>query len=268
MSDQAIRIGIIGGTGVYNLPGVQNVQKQTVSTPYGPVVVNVGELSGKRVAFLTRHGEHHSISPGRINFRANIAAMKALGVKQLIATACSGSLNPAYPAGSYVMLSQFIEFTKNRPASFYESDEGMEKKIAHVDLTHPYCERLSAVVMEAGRQTGNTVRTGATYCCLEGPRFETDAEIKMLRGFGADLVAQTNYPEVTLAREAEICYAALGIVSNMAAGMEDEHVSATELKTAMASLFDNVQTILAKAVELLDEGSGCWCQTALKDAFL
>lgn len=267
--EKQIRIGIIGGTGVYNLPGVEALVKQTVPTPYGDVVVNTGTLSGKRVAFLTRHGEKHSISPGCINYRANISAMKQLGVKQLFATACSGSLNVAYPAGSYVMLHQFIEFTKNRPASFHDTDGTQNTgKIAHVDVTNPYCERLSNLVVEAGKQAGFTIHTGATYACTEGPRFETSAEIKMLRAVGADLVAQTNYPEVVLAREAEMCYAAMGIVANMAAGVEDAHVNATDLTNAMRGLFENVQIILAKAVELADEADNCWCQTALSESFL
>lgn len=262
-----IKIGIIGGTGVYQLPGAQDLAQQAVETPYGTVKVNVGTLAGKRVAFLTRHGEHHSISPGQINYRANIWALKTLGVKQLIATACSGSLNPEYGAGSFVLLDQFIEMVKNRPASFYYNDGSQPHKIAHVDLTHPYCTRLGDVVAEAGKKLGATVKRGATYCCVEGPRFETDAEIKMLRMLGADLVAQTNYPEVALAREAEMCYTAIGLISNMAAGIADEHVSATDLKQNMAAMFEGVQNLLAQAVALLPE-EDCWCQHALADSFL
>ncbi|MDR1765175.1 MAG: S-methyl-5'-thioinosine phosphorylase [Lachnospiraceae bacterium] len=265
---EQVKIGIIGGTGVYRLPGVQDLEKRSVATPYGKVTLNVGTLGGKRVAFLTRHGENHSISPGRINYRANIWAMKMAGVKQLVATACSGSLNPAFPAGSYVMLGQFIEFTKNRAASFYDTDGTNPIKIAHVDVTYPYCNRLGQVVVDAGAALGFKIHTGATYCCCEGPRFETAAEIKMLRLLGGDLVAQTNYPEVVLAREAEICYAAMGIVSNMAAGIADEHVSAVELTSVMKGLFDNVQAILAKTVEMMDERDECWCQTALAESFL
>jgi 5'-methylthioadenosine phosphorylase len=266
--DKEISIGIIGGTGVYRLPGVESLEKREVRTPYGDVTVNVGTLSGKRVAFLTRHGENHSISPGQINYRANISAMKQLGVRQIFATACSGSLNPEYPGGSFVMLGQFIEFTKNRAESFYTTDGGAVERIAHVDLTKPYCGRLTELVVNAGRELGIDIKTGATYACMEGPRFESDAEIKMLRVLGADLVAQTNYPEVALAREAEICYAAIGIISNMAAGVEDEHVSAADLSDAMSGLFENVQRILAKAVELAGESDDCWCQTALAEAYL
>lgn len=262
------KIGIIGGTGVYKLPGVENLEKVMVETPYGDVIVNVGRLAGKSIAFLTRHGENHSTSPGQINYRANIQAMKNLGVQQLFVTACSGSLNPEFGAGSFVMLDQFIEFTKNRASSFYENDGNSDRKIAHVDLTHPYCSRLTQVVVEAGSQLNISVKQGATYCCMEGPRFESDAEIKMLRTLGADLVAQTQYPEVVLAREAEICYTAIGIVSNMAAGMDDGHVSATELKNNMESMFENVQKLLAKSVELVNTDEECWCKSALSDSYL
>ncbi|MEF9852453.1 MAG: S-methyl-5'-thioinosine phosphorylase, partial [Hydrogenoanaerobacterium sp.] len=256
---ESIKIGIIGGTGVYQLPGVESLTQKVVETPYGIVKVNVGIISGKYVAFLTRHGEHHSISPGQINYRANIWALKTLGVKQIFATACSGSLNPNYGPGTFVLLEQFIEMVKERPASFYYNDGSKPNKIAHVDLTHPYCARLGDVVSNAGKKLGIDVKKGATYCCVEGPRFESDAEIKMLRMFGADLVAQTNYPEVALAREAEMCYTAIGLVSNMAAGISGDHVTATELKESMSAMFENVQKLLAQAVALVPD-EDCWCQ--------
>ncbi len=264
---EPVKIGVIGGTGVYRLPGVEDIEKITVETPYGSVAVNVGVLAGKRVAFLTRHGEAHSISPGQINYRANIRALAMLGVKQVFATACSGSANPAYPAGSFALLRQFIEFTKARHASFFENDGTVEKKIAHVDLTEPYCPRLGRVYLAAAAALGLPVNDGATYACTEGPRFETPAEIKMLRALGADLVAQTGYPEVALARETEMCYASMGIVANMAAGMEDEHVETTAVQENMAQVFGNVQRLLAKAVELAGEDEDCWCKHALEHSY-
>lgn len=265
---EKIRIGIIGGTGIYKLPGIQSLRKEIVETEYGQVIVNIGNLGGKAVAFLTRHGENHSTAPGQVNYRANIRAMQKLGVKQIFATACSGSLNPKYGSGSFVLIDQFLDFTKNRPSSFFYNDGREDRKIAHVDLTHPYCSRLQNVILKAGEELGMEIKTGATYCCQEGPRFETEAEIKMFRVLGGDLVAHTQYPEVALAREAEICYAAIAIVSNMAAGVEDEHVSATELKDNMSQLFEKVQLLLAKSTELLNEDDDCWCKHALADAFL
>ncbi len=262
-----INIAVIGGTGIYNLPDVTEVEKQVIKTPYGSAIVNIGTLTGKRVAFLTRHGETHGIAPGQINFRANIWALKTLGVKNIIATACSGSLNSSYPPGTLVLLDQFIEFTKGRPDSFYGGSDRHSEKIAHVDMTHPYCNRLKQVVKSAGMSMGIDVLDGATYACMEGPRFETESEIRMLRILGADLVAHTQYPEVALAREAEICYCAIGVIANMAAGICDEHVSATDMKTAMGKIFDNVQNVIAKTIQLLSD-EDCWCQHALSDSYL
>lgn len=261
-------IGIIGGTGVYNLPGVEDLAKVTVATPYGERVVNVGRLAGKEVAFLTRHGEHHSISPGQINYRANIWALKELGVKYLFSTACSGSLNPEYGPGSFVLLDQFLEFTKNRPASFFYNDGSEDRAIAHIDLTHPYCSRLGDVVMEAGEALGKEVKRGATYVCVEGPRFESLAEIKMFRQLGGDLLAHTQYPEVALAREAEMCYAVIGIVANMGAGIDSDTLTATELKETMTGMFADIQKLLVKSIELVEENIDCECHHALDEAYL
>ena len=262
------KIGIIGGTGVYQLPGVEQLEKVKVETEYGDVTVNTGTLAGKRVAFLTRHGEKHSIAPSQINFRANIRAMQMLGVKQIFATACSGSMNPDYPSGTFVMMDQFLDFTKNRQASFFYTDGTNDRPIAHVDVTNPYCSRLNDVVVRAGREIGVEVKTGATYCCQEGPRYETAAEIRMFRQLGGDLVAHTQYPEVVLAREAEICYSAIGMVANMAAGIEDEHVSSVDLAKIMEGMFGTAQNLLAEAVRLVDEDEDCWCKHALDEAYL
>lgn len=263
---EPVKIGVIGGTGVYKLPGVKNLEKVMVETDYGTIPVSVGTLKGKRVAFLTRHGESHSISPGQINFRGNIQALQKLGVKQVFATACSGGINPEYSSGTFVAIRQFIEFTKNRRASFFENDGSVDKKIGHVDLTEPYCGRLIDVFKAAGEAIGLEIKDGATYACMEGPRYESSAEIKMLRTLGADLVAHTSYPEQTLAREAEMCYASMGIVANMAAGMEDEHLTTTDVKDNMAKVFDTVQALLVKAVELVEDDD-CWCKHALEDSY-
>jgi 5'-methylthioadenosine phosphorylase len=263
-----IKIAIIGGTGVYQLPGVVNLEKLTVETPYGKTLLKTGELGDKKVAFLTRHGENHSISPGQINYRANIWALKELGVRYTFATACSGSLNPDFQPGDFVMLDQFLEFTKNRPASFYYNDGSDDKKIAHVDLTYPYCNVLTKLVIEAGKKIGIHVKKGATYCCVEGPRFESYAEIQMLQKMGGDLVAQTNYPEVALAREAEMCYAAIGIVANMGAGIGGKTVTATEVKVNMQDKFEKIQALLSEAVRLVDVSKECTCHYALKESQL
>lgn len=265
---RSVKLGIIGGTGVYNLPGVEDLEKVTVATPYGEIHVNVGRIAGREVAFLTRHGEKHSISPGQINYRGNIWALKELGVKQLIATACCGSLNPEFGAGTFILLNQFIEFTKNRPASFYYNDGSIDKQIAHVDSTHPYCSRLGDIAIAAGKALNIEVKSGATYICEEGPRFSSFAETKMYQKVGGDLIAHTQYPEVALAREAEMCYAVIGIVANMAPGLSDELLTATELKETMAGMFRDIQELLVRTIEGVVDTAECTCQHALEDAFL
>lgn len=263
-----IKIGIIGGTGIYKLPGVTNLEKIIVETEYGDIPVNVGNLNGKDVAFLTRHGERHSIAPGKINYRGNISAMKKLGVKQIFATACSGSVNPEYGPGSFVAIRQFIEFTKNRKSTFFDYDGSADgRRIGHIDLTEPYCDTLISVLLRAGKELGIIVKDGAAYCCMEGPRFETKAEIQMFRTLGCDLVGHTSYPEQALAREAEICYASMGIVANMAAGIDSSHVDVNEVQENMANVFEDVQSLLVKAVELTDEDRDCWCRHALDSSY-
>ncbi|MGI6507946.1 MAG: S-methyl-5'-thioinosine phosphorylase [Saccharofermentanales bacterium] len=262
-----IKTGIIGGTGIYDLPGVEGIEKRTITTEYGDVVVNIGRVGSRQVAFLTRHGEEHSIPPGEINYRANIKAMAKLGVKQIFATACSGGLNMSYEEGDLVIIRQFVEFVKNRPASFFTGKENQGKKIAHVDLTEPYCDDLCNILLRAAKDIGIALKDNATYCCMEGPRFETKAEIKMMQALGFDLVAHTQYPEAALAREAGICYAAVGMVANMAAGIKDEHVITEDVQENMAKIFHNVQNLLIRAVELTAEDRECWCMTALEGSF-
>lgn len=259
-------IAIIGGTGVDQLPGVKDMKQVMVETEYGTVPVRTGKLNGKKIAFLTRHGENHSIAPACINYQANIQALAQLGVKQIFATACVGSLNPDYRPGTFVILRQFLEFTKNRKSSFFNLDGSQKgRTVSHVDVTDPYCDRLSRVLIEAGLQAGVAVKDGAVYCCMEGPRYETSAEVKMLRILGGDVAGHTSFPEQVLAREAEICYASIGIVSSMAAGIEAEHITAGAVEENMEKMFSDVQSILTNAIERVDEDEDCWCRHSLED---
>ncbi len=262
----AVQTAIIGGTGIYDLEGIGDLKPIEVETEYGSASVNVGELHAKRVAFLTRHGRDHGLAPGRINYRANIAALKKLGVRQVFATACSGSINPKYGVGDLVLLDQFLEFTKNRKETFLDGTGG--KLVGHVDNTEPYCKRLGEYVGKAGKALGQTIKDGAVYCCMEGPRFESGAEIKLLQKMGGDLVGQTNYPEVVLAREAEFCYCAVGIVSNLGAGIGESAITATEVAEIMKKKMSQIGSILAKAVDLLEENRDCACHHLLDRAFL
>lgn len=261
-----VKIAIIGGTGIDQLPEVKDIQQIPVKTEYGSVSVKVGDLHGQKIAFLSRHGENHSIAPGAINYRANIRALAELGVKQIFATACVGSFNPDYKPGTLVVLRQFIEFTKNRNCSFFNYDGTQKgKAISHVDVTEPYCGRLSNILLEAGKMAGADVSDGATYCCMEGPRYETSAEVKMLRMLGGDVAGHTSFPEQVLAREAEICYASIGIVSSMAAGIAEEHITAGVVEDRMEKMFEDVQKILMTAIELTNTEEDCWCKHSLED---
>lgn len=263
---KAAKIAIIGGTGIYDFKGISDLKTVEVETEYGGVPVSIGILRSKRVAFLTRHGHDHSIAPGRINYRANIAALKTLGVKYVFATACSGSINPQYQVGDLVLLDQFLEFTKNRVDTFLTGTDG--HPLGHVDNTVPYCKQLRAYVTEAGHALGETIKDDAVYCCMEGPRFESSAEILMLRTLGGDLVGQTNYPEVVLAREAELCYCAVGIISNLAAGLSESAITATEVVEIMKKKMALVQDVLALAIDRLDDDQDCTCHHLLDHAFL
>jgi 5'-methylthioadenosine phosphorylase len=260
------RIGIIGGTGIYDLRTLRDPETVGVETDYGKVIVKTGEIGGKKVAFLARHGETHSIAPGNINYRANIAALRKIGVRQVFATACSGSMNPKYRTGDFVLLEQFLDFTKSREASFFTDDKA--GPIGHLDNTNPYCADLGRYVAKAASQRNIVVKAGATYCCTEGPRFETAAEINMFRMLKGDLVGQTNYPEVVLAREAEMCYCAVAIVSNMAAGMSGSPITAEEVKQAMSENYSSIQEVIEGAVRLLPEDRDCECRHLLDKAYL
>lgn len=260
-----IKIGIIGGTGVYDFKGIKSIDDAVVNTPYGDVNVTVGEIHGKKVAFLARHGKGHSIAPGNINNRANIAALRQLGVKNLISTACSGSINPKYGVGDFVLIEQFLEFTKNRKASFFVDGNG---PIAHIDNTEPYCLSIGGYVLNAAKNKGIDVKKGATYCCTEGPRFESRAEIEMFRTFNGDLVGHTNYPEVVLAREAEMCYCTIAIISNLAAGISDSLITGSEVKEIMSKKLSIVQDIIAETIMILPEERDCSCHHILDNAYL
>ncbi len=260
------KIAIIGGTGIYDLPGLENAQKRIVETPFGEVPMKVGMLGGKSVAFITRHGEKHNIAPNKINFRANLFALKEFGAKAVIATACSGSISPDFQVGDFVLLEQFLDFTKARPARFYEDDES--KPIPHLDFTNPYCGNIGRIVLKAANETGVKVKKGATYCCMEGPRFETAAEINMLKMLGGDLVGHTGYPEVVLAREAGMCYCSIGVVSNMAAGISSNPITLGEVTEIMSARFGMLQSLLAETIRTIPDEFDCTCQHGIDTTYV
>lgn len=259
----AVITGFITGTGFYTLPSIREVRVENVDTPFGAVDVEIGKLGDQEIAFIARHGKRHTIAPNSINYRANLYALHTLGIERILATSVSGSLVQAWRPNTLVLIDQFIDFTTDRASSFYP----MDGKLAHIDVTDPYCATLHEYLLESARGMELDLQKGATYACFSGPRFETQAEIEMVRRLGGHLVGQTNYPECVLARELAMCYATVGIVSNLAAGMESE-LTATKVVENLSSLGDTIATLFEKVVLALPNHYDCSCQHALDEAFL
>lgn len=255
-----IKVGIIGGSGFYQ-PGLFSGEEEVVDTPYGEVELWRGEVGGREVYFLPRHGKGHRFPPHLINYRANIWALKKRGVQRILTTSAVGSLRTEFPPGSLLLPDQFIDFTKGRKATFFEEGE-----VYHIDLTEPYCPQLRKYLLETGRKKGLEIFSGGTYVCTEGPRFETKAEIKAYALLGGDLVGMTGYPEVALAREAEICYASLAIVTNLAAGINGKKITADEVLEIMKEKIEVARELFVEVIKGLPEERECLCSEALKGA--
>jgi len=263
---ETARIGIIGGSGLYDMAEVTDRETRLVSTPFGdpsgPFVL--GTLRGRRVAFLARHGAGHRLLPSELNFRANIFGMKMLGVEYILSASAVGSLKEEYKPLDIVVPDQFIDRTKGRVSTFF--GRGLA---AHVGFAHPFCKKLSAVAAGSGRRAGATVHEGGTYVCMEGPQFSTLAESKLYRSWGADVIGMTNLQEAKLAREAEICYTTLALVTDYDCWHPD-HDSVT-VEMVIAVLMQNAVTaqgIIAEAVAQLPFERTCECATALKYALI
>lgn len=264
----AVRIAIIGGSGIYQPEIVKKAKEVKVETPYGMVLPLLGEVEGHEVYFLSRHGNKHAMPPHRVNYQANIWGLKALGVEAVIATAAVGSLNPEMKPGDCVLVDQFIDFTKNRRQTFFD---GGENGVVHMDMTEPYCPALRKTLAVAAREVA--ARPGAefgvyekgVYVCTEGPRFETPAEIKAYALLGGDVVGMTSCPEVVLAREAGICYATIAMVTNLAAGIAGKILTHEEVLEVVAKNNDKIWAILQKTLEKVEETympETCGCREA------
>lgn len=249
-------IGIIGGSGVYEITqNADSCNKKVVETYYGEVEVSILEMFSKEVAFIPRHAKSHSIPPHRINFRANIDALKKVGVNQIIATNSVGSMNENMPPGSFVIPDDFLDFSQKRDKTFFEN------KVVHIDVTEPYCPTLRDVLAQSG-----DVILGGTYVCTEGPRFETPAEIRMFKMLGGDVIGMTGLPEVTLAREREICYNSICIVSNFAAGISESELTIDEVFEIMAQKKGDLLELIYNAIKNADDSKDCSCRHALEGA--
>lgn len=247
-------LAIIGGTGVYQLA---EGTAEKIATPYGDSLISRIELNGNEVVFLPRHGAEHSLPPHRINYRANIWALHYLGIRDVLATQAVGSLNQQMPPGAFVLLSQFIDWTHRREATFFNGDDG---QVVHVDVSKPYCPRVNNMVKQAATKLNIELCDEAVYACTEGPRFETAAEVRLLQQFGADVVGMTNVPEVVLAREAGLCYSALCIVCNWGAGMTENPLTHAEVLGIMAEENQNLQNIITDISRELCSAT-CQCES-------
>lgn len=208
---------IIGGTGVYDIG--EGSYSKVVETKYGKVEVDIVNIKGEEIVFLARHGKGHSTPPHLINYRANIKALEQLGVKYIFSTAAVGSCNENYTPGDVVVINNFIDFTKQRPVTFFE---GGDEPVKHTDMGDPYCKNLRTKFYESAKLEAIDIKGDAVYVCTEGPRFETAYEIKMYKSLGGDVVGMTNVPEVVLAKELGMCYATVGIITNWCTGVKGE----------------------------------------------
>ena len=261
-----VQIGIIGGSGLYDMADVTDRTEVKLTTPFGdpsgPYLL--GTLRGKRVAFLARHGVGHRLLPSELNFRANIFGMKMLGVEYILSASAVGSLKEEYKPLDIVIPDQFIDRTKGRISTFF--GRGLA---AHVGFAHPFCKILSGVVSTSGQSAGAVVHTGGTYVCMEGPQFSTLAESRMYRSWGADIIGMTNLQEAKLAREAEICYTTIALVTDYDCWHPD-HDSVT-VEMVIGNLMQNAKTaqqIIANAVDRLPYERSCECASALKYALI
>lgn len=258
-----MKVGIIGGSGLYNIEGLTFVEKITTSTKYGKPsdsykVYRRGEIE---YYFLARHGDKHSIAPHKINYRANIAGFKELGVNKIISFCAVGSLDIKYPPSTIIIPDNAIDFTYGRISTYFEGN-----RVFHIDITNPFCSILRSMLKNTLQKNNTSHTDGGVYVCTNGPRLETAAEIKMFKILGGDIVGMTLFPEVVLSREAEICYANMSIVTNFGAGISKEKLTTAEVKENMKKNSYIINNIIYALADELKEIEDCnICPGALKD---
>jgi len=257
-----VKIGIIGGSGLSD----SELKKEAISinTPYGEPssAYEIEELEDKKVLFLKRHGQGHSLPPHKINYRANVWGFKQLGVERLIGIFAVGCLDENIPPGSIVLPDQIIDLTQGmRKNTFYE-----DAKVVHIDFTEPFCNELREAFQKAAHMLNLRIISHGTYICVNGPRLETKAEIKFYRNIGADIIGMTLMPEASLAREVEICYGAVAVVSNYAAGITKNPLTVREVVETMKGSMDKLRELIKVALRYVPEKRQCVCKDALKNA--
>ena len=267
MSETPIRIGVIGGSGLYQMEGLTDVEERRISTPFGDPsdAVTIGTLEGVRVAFVARHGRGHRIMPTEVNYRANIFALKRLGVEQVISVSACGSLREHLHPGEIVIPNQLFDFTKKREYTFF--GDGL---VAHVGVADPLCPRLSVLLADAVEEAGDTVHRGGRFITIEGPRFSTKGESFTYRAWGMDLIGMTTCPEAFLAREAEMCYAVMAHVTDYDVWHETEEPVSVE---AVIRILQQNTALAQQAIRLLiprltAAGRTCDCKDTLATAII
>jgi len=260
------KIGVIGGTGLYDIEGLTDIEEVSINTPFGKPsdAITIGKLEGVGIAFLPRHGKGHHILPTEIPARANIYALKLLGVEHIIAINSAGSFKQEIKPGDMVIPDQLIDRTRSRVNSFF--GEGI---VAHIPFAEPLCPVLSQILFEAAREVGASVHQGGTYIAMEGPAFSTKAESRLHRSWGADIIGMTALPEAKLAREAEICYASIACVSDYDSWHEEkEPVTVDIILNTLHKSIDTAKKIIKLAVTKIPEKRSCVCASALKTAII
>jgi 5'-methylthioadenosine phosphorylase len=259
-------LGVIGGSGIYDLPGLQNVREERVASPWGEPsgAVRIGEIAGLPVVFLPRHDKGHRLSPSDINYRANIDVLKRVGVTDLVSLSACGSFKEELPPGTFVLIDQFVDRTHRRESSFF--GKGL---VAHVSMAHPVSPRLRIHLANAAMAEGVAVVRDGTYVCIEGPQFSSKAESRIYRGWGVDVIGMTNMPEAKLAREAELCYATLALVTDYDVWHPGH--DAVTVEAVIQTLLKNVATakdVLRRVIPAVGPPRACPCPSLLQNAVI
>ena len=261
-----MRVGVLGGSGLYDLPGLSQIEEIKVTTPFGDPsdAYLKGSLADVEVYFLARHGRGHRVMPSDLNFRANIFGFKQLGVDWIISVSAVGSMREDLAPSHILVPDQFYDHTRNRRGTFF--GEGV---VVHVALADPVCPNLSEILFTSGENIGATIRRGGTYICIEGPQFSTRGESMIYRTWGVDVIGMTNMPEAKLAREAEICYATLAMVTDYDCWHEDEDdVDVEQILRVLQENASTAQGIIADALPRIAAERACACANALQNAII
>jgi 5'-methylthioinosine phosphorylase len=256
-------LGVIGGSGLYDIPGLEITESAKLTTPYGEPsdVYRIGTLSGRKVAFLPRHGSMHHLQPHKINYRANIWGFRELGVEKIVSIGASGGISDQVRPGLATLPEQIIDMTSGRLSTFYDEDE-----VVHIDFTEPFCRDLRKHILAAARKAGVEIRDAGVYVCVNGPRLETAAEIRTFSLWGADMVGMTVMPEASLSRELEICFACISVITNYAAGLSGKRLTTAEVKEMMKSATAGIRAIIGALLSLDFPEPDCSCKGTIREA--